>query len=181
MPESEEVETDQWADGVDYRLLVLERQGKTLKIGVVVGIGAGAAGIAMSMILGRTVTKLAQGMGQLGEITNAMFVQMNPSMAQTGPQPGERIVTATGAPGPDVPSPSSDGAARSFLAPRGTLPDESIRTGDDTSEAVDGPESGVPDWAREAMATELLDAKGTAPDAGTAVTLDDDDIPPVGA
>lgn len=180
MPESEVpteiLSDDSWADGVDYRLLKLEKEGKTLKIGVVVGLGAGAAGIGMALILGKTVAKLAEGMGQIGQLTQAMMVQLNGPIVQRpqdmGNQKGSPMPTPE-----DMPAPSGEGSVRSFLSPRGTIDDESIRSGDETLEAVGGPESSVPDWAKEAMAAEHVDLNGTAPGAVAEVLPDPDAVP----
>lgn len=181
--ESEDTVEEAWADGVDAVLFKLDKDLKTVKIGVVIGIGAGAGGIAMALILGKTVAKLAEGMNGIGQLTQAMMVQLNPGMAQ-GPQPGYQVVDQErfdnvmgGTPGPDVPAPSTEGSVRSFLAPRGKVPDESIRTGDDALEAIAGPESSIPDWAKEAMADDHIDLNGAAPDAGTA-GLPGPDVPP---
>lgn len=167
---------DEWGLVIEYRITDLESKTKTLRMGVMVAGAAGVAGIGMSLFLGKTVAKLAEQMGQIGQITQAMMAQLGGGV----PQQEQRTMSGTGAPGPDVPAPTTDGAARVFLAPRGVIKDESITNGDKVSEAYEGPETHISDEVREQLEKENISFNEPAPDAGKAVILDDDDIKPVG-
>jgi F0F1-type ATP synthase membrane subunit c/vacuolar-type H+-ATPase subunit K len=169
MPDENEID-DEWGLVVDFRLDKLDKDTRTLKMGVLVGIGAGVAGIGMSLILGKTVAKMAEGLGQLSQFTQALMVQAN----------GGTVAGPTGAPGPDVPPPTNDGAARAIIDPRALDETRKPPNGSKVSEPFEGPASEVSDAVREILEQERVEFNEPTPEAGTAVILDDDDIKPVG-